>query len=70
MKLRGDDHASPMALFLEEVELRCSKLAYLDSECGEILALGAIAAGLHLLGVRHTTFIDFHVYIIPYNLKQ
>jgi uncharacterized membrane protein len=54
-----------MALLLEEVELRGSKLANLYSESGEIFALGAIAAGFHLLGVRHATFIDFHVFIIP-----
>ena len=65
VQLRGHDHASAVALLLEEVELRRGEFAYLDSKHGEVLALGAIAAGFHLLGVRQTAFIGFHGDIIP-----
>ena len=60
VQLGGDNHASAMALLLEEIELGSVQLADLDSECGEILALGAIAAGFHLIGIRQAAFIYFH----------
>ena len=61
VQLGGDDHTSTMALFLEKIELRRGKLDDLDSKHGEVLALGAIAAGFHFLGIRHAAFICFHV---------
>lgn len=56
----GDYNASAVALLLEKVELGRVKFAYLDPKCGEVFALGAIAAGFHLLGIRQATIIDFH----------